>query len=39
MAAVDRLFDEFVWLVIIGVVIGIALCVIKAFKKMFRGME
>ena len=39
MAAVDRLYDEFVWLVMIGVAIGIALFIIGAFKKLFGGLE
>jgi predicted cation transporter len=36
--AADRLFDDFVYLVIIGVAVGIALYAMKAVKKFFSGM-
>jgi hypothetical protein len=37
-AAADRLFDDFVYLVIIGVAVGIALYAMKAVRKVFSGM-
>ena len=36
--AADRLFDDFVYLVIIGVAVGIALYAMKAVRKVFSGM-
>jgi uncharacterized membrane protein YdfJ with MMPL/SSD domain len=39
MDAIDRLFGDFVVLVMIGVAIGIALFVIKAFRKIAGGWD
>ena len=37
LAAADRLFDDFVVLVMIGVAIAIAMFVVAALRKMVRG--
>ena len=37
--AVDRLFDDSVILAMIGLALTIAWCVMRAFGKLFRGMQ
>jgi hypothetical protein len=36
--AADRLFDDFVIIVMIGVAVGIAIYIMRALKKFFSGM-
>jgi len=38
MDAVDRLFDDFVVIVIIGMAVSIAIYIMRAMKKLFSGM-
>jgi hypothetical protein len=39
MDAIDRLFGDFIVLIMIGVALGIALYVIGAFRKLFRRLN